>query len=79
MSCACVCCTAQLPCCERPQDIRKQAADLRYILEAPKLEIGADERVTIPTVDDPATFKCGGAASVALRLRLRLRSRSRRR
>lgn len=25
-----------------------QAADLRYIMEAPKLEIGKDERVTIP-------------------------------
>ncbi|KAL6748275.1 hypothetical protein V8C86DRAFT_1176484 [Haematococcus lacustris] len=28
--------------------VRKQAADLRYIIEAPKLVIGPDERVTIP-------------------------------
>jgi hypothetical protein len=34
------------------KEIRKQASDLRYILEAPKLEIGADERVSIPLVDD---------------------------
>jgi hypothetical protein len=45
------------------QDIRKQAAELRYILEAPKLEIGADERVSIPTVLDSAQYKC--AALVA--------------
>jgi hypothetical protein len=28
--------------------IRRQAADLRYIMEAPKLEISEDERVKIP-------------------------------
>lgn len=30
--------------------MRKQAAELRFIAEAPKLEIGADERVSIPSV-----------------------------
>jgi len=34
------------------QSIRKQAADLRFILEAPQLEIGADERVTLPVLSD---------------------------
>ncbi len=45
------------------QDIRKQAAELRYILEAPKLEIGADERVSIPTVLDSAQYKCVSLAA----------------
>ncbi|EFJ32316.1 hypothetical protein SELMODRAFT_439621 [Selaginella moellendorffii] len=31
--------------------IRRQAADLRYILEAPKLKISSNERVTIPLID----------------------------
>ncbi|GIL70912.1 hypothetical protein Vretimale_3875 [Volvox reticuliferus] len=30
--------------------VKKQAADLRYILEAPRLEIGEDERVKIPLI-----------------------------
>jgi hypothetical protein len=30
---------------------RQQAENLRYIMEAPKLEIGADERVTIPLIE----------------------------
>lgn len=30
--------------------IKKQAGDLRYIMEAPKMEIGKDERVTIPLI-----------------------------
>ena len=34
------------------KEIRKQAGDLRYILEAPKLEISSDERVSIPLVGD---------------------------
>ena len=34
------------------QSICKQAAALRFILEAPELEIGADERVTIPVLND---------------------------
>jgi hypothetical protein len=32
--------------------IRKQAASLRYIIEAPKLEIDPDERVAIPVLTD---------------------------
>jgi len=35
-----------------PQSIRKQATDLRYIFEAPKLKIGDDERVSIPDLSD---------------------------
>jgi tetratricopeptide (TPR) repeat protein len=31
--------------------IRKQAADLRYIMEAPELEIGEDEKIKIPVLD----------------------------
>jgi hypothetical protein len=34
------------------QSIRKQATDLRYIFEAPKLKIGDDERVSIPDLSD---------------------------
>lgn len=30
--------------------IKKQAENLRYILEAPKLEVAEDERVTIPLI-----------------------------
>ncbi len=30
--------------------VKKQAADLRYILEAPRLEISPDERVQIPLI-----------------------------
>ncbi len=50
------------------QDIRKQAAELRYILEAPKLEIGADERVSIPTVLDSAQYKCAALWRDELRI-----------
>lgn len=32
--------------------VRRQAADLRYILEAPKLPLGPDERVEIPVLRD---------------------------
>jgi hypothetical protein len=34
------------------QMIRKQATDLRYIFQAPKLKIGDDERVSIPDLSD---------------------------
>jgi tetratricopeptide (TPR) repeat protein len=34
--------------------IRKQAADLRYIMEAPKLRVGRDERVALPDLGGPA-------------------------
>ncbi len=39
------------------RDIRKQASELRYILEAPKLEISAEERVSIPPVLDATQFR----------------------
>lgn len=32
--------------------LRKRAAELRYIMEAPKLEIGEDEKVQIPVLKD---------------------------
>lgn len=32
--------------------IRRKAAGLRYIMEAPKLELGADEKVSIPVLTD---------------------------
>lgn len=38
------------------QDIKKRAAELRFILEAPKLEIGEDERVKIPIMDDSSGY-----------------------
>ncbi len=33
------------------KNIKRQAADLRYILEAPKLKISKDEMVSIPIID----------------------------
>ena len=36
--------------------VRRQAADLRYIMEAPKLVIGPDERVTIPILQDQSRY-----------------------
>jgi RNA exonuclease 1 len=38
--------------------IRKQASELRYILEAPQLEIRPEERITIPVPDDATQYKC---------------------
>eukprot|EP00889_Picochlorum_renovo_P003089 jgi/Picre1/30119/NNA_005488.t1 len=32
--------------------MRKQAASLRYIMEAPKLELSPEEKVSIPVLDD---------------------------
>lgn len=32
--------------------IRRQAADLRYIMEAPKLEISEDEKIKLPLLED---------------------------
>ena len=32
--------------------VRKQAADLRYILEAPKLKLRPEERVSMPLLGD---------------------------
>ncbi|KAF8073247.1 hypothetical protein HT031_000908 [Scenedesmus sp. PABB004] len=44
--------------------VRKQAADLRYIMEAPKLPLGPDERVTIPLLNsDESWVKKGGRKS----------------
>lgn len=31
--------------------IAKQAANLRFIMEAPKLEVGEDEKVSVPVLD----------------------------
>ena len=39
--------------------MRKQAADLRYIMEAPKLRVGPDEKPTLPSVD-PASPRAPG-------------------
>ena len=39
--------------------LRRQAADLRYIMEAPKLVLSKEEKVSIPVLDnlDPASRK----------------------
>ncbi|KAI8467958.1 MAG: hypothetical protein J3K34DRAFT_428856 [Monoraphidium minutum] len=37
--------------------VRKQAENLRYIMEAPKLEIGPDERVTIPLLNSQESWR----------------------
>lgn len=34
-----------------PAQVKKQAADLRYIMEAPKMELSPEERVTIPLLN----------------------------
>ena len=38
------------------KSIRKQAEELRFILEAPKMEIAANERVEVPLLRDPDSF-----------------------
>lgn len=45
--------------------LRKQAADLRYILEAPKLELSPDERVTVPLISSDDAWRQGGRRSSA--------------
>lgn len=50
--------------------VRKQAASLRYILEAPKLPISAEERVSIPLVQDAASVRDKWARSGAARKRV---------
>jgi uncharacterized protein (DUF362 family) len=40
------------------QLIRKQATQLKFISEAPKLKINKDERVLIPDLSDLETPKC---------------------
>ena len=47
--------------------IRRQAAGLRYIMEAPKLEISADEKVKIPVLTDLDPNKGGRAPAPRLR------------
>jgi hypothetical protein len=44
--------------------IRRQAADLRYIMEAPRLQINPEERVQIPVLTDLDVNRCGGCAVV---------------
>ena len=38
------------------KSIRKQAEELRFILEAPRREIGENERVDVPLLRDPDAF-----------------------
>ena len=38
--------------------VRRQAANLRFIIEAPKMELGADERVQIPPLREVERKKC---------------------
>ena len=40
-----------------PQGIRKQAYELRFILEAPELEISAEERVQIPVGQELVEYR----------------------
>lgn len=47
--------------------IRKQAADLLYILKAPKLEIGENERVTIPLLQSETWRKDGRKSGKSFR------------
>jgi hypothetical protein len=37
--------------------IRRQAANLRFILEAPKLKLGPDERVSVPVLKGEAATR----------------------
>lgn len=39
-------------------NIKKQAANLRFIMEAPKLKLGPDERVSIPVLSTNDRFVC---------------------
>ncbi len=45
--------------------IRSQAENLRYIMEAPKLELSPDERVTIPLIQSDTWRKDGCVAGWA--------------
>lgn len=38
--------------------VRRQAANLRYIIEAPKLPVNPDERVQIPMLNEVERKKC---------------------
>jgi hypothetical protein len=53
--------------------LRKQAADLRYILEAPKLELSPDERVTVPVISSDDLWRASGRRSTGAASALRAR------
>ena len=36
--------------------VKRQAANLRCIMEAPKLTIGDDERITLPVLQDQSRY-----------------------
>ena len=38
--------------------VKRQAANLRFIMEAPKLKLGPDERVAVPVLATPNRFAC---------------------
>jgi hypothetical protein len=38
--------------------VKRQAANLRFIMEAPKLKLGPDERVSVPVLASPNRFAC---------------------
>ena len=46
--------------------IRRQAANLRYIIEAPKLELRPEERVKIPELKEVERKKCAPSAAPAI-------------
>ncbi|CAG9465607.1 unnamed protein product [Pedinophyceae sp. YPF-701] len=56
--------------------IKKQAAELRFIMEAPKLQLGEDERVKIPVIKD-AERNMGRGARVVTRRQIQTRERQR--
>lgn len=43
--------------------LQKQAYELRYIMEAPKLELSPDERVSIPLIESDSWRKTGWVAN----------------
>lgn len=49
--------------------VKKQAADLRYIMEAPKLELSPDERVTIPLLNSEDSWVKKGWVFVTVKLK----------
>lgn len=58
-------CGKQLECIEMYKSIEKnhplpkvkrQAAELRYIMEAPRLKVGPDERVKLPILEDQSRY-----------------------
>ena len=53
-------------------DVRKQAAELRFILEAPEMEIGADERVTIPVGQEFDSFADKWSRNAPARKKIKL-------